>query len=72
MVILITGKTLNTPSWNPYRFLKSDVDSFCENLVSTNGPGPYAYGPGPLGPYGPGQYNNLEEYSKVNMLQDHI
>ena len=36
-------------------------DDFLEILASTYGPGPY--GPGPL---------IIEEFSKSNMLQDHI
>ena len=46
------------------------LERFWEILASTYEYDPGPYDPGPLGPYGPGFY--LKEFSKSNMLQDHI
>ena len=55
---------------------KDNFQALFDILASTYGPGPYGpYDLGPLGPDGPGTswiINNLEEYSKLNMLQDNI
>ena len=52
-----------------FRFWSAFSPRFCEILALTYGPGPY--GPGPSEPWS-WTIHNLKEFSKLNMLQDHI